>query len=349
MPANPFKQLPIPYPLPPMEAETAAELPEGDGWQYEPKWDGFRCIAFRDGDALALQSKNQKPLERYFPEVRDALLALRPQRYVLDGELVVPVEGRLDFDQLLQRIHPAASRIKKLSEQIPAHFIVFDLLVDERRTAVWEKALVDRRPRLEKFAARYFEGASQVHLSPASRALKHTAAWRESAGPALDGIIAKKIDATYRAGERDAVVKVKFLRTVDCVVGGFRFGKNGKTAGSLLLGLYDDDGLLHHVGYTTPSQRMTGGKDLTAQLEALRKEPGFTGRAPGGPSRWATERSTEWEPLKPELVVEVRYDHMTNGRFRHGAKFLRWRPDKGPKQCTFQQLAPPKDSALNLL
>ena len=294
MAANPFKDLPIPYPLAPMEAETAAALPEGERWQYEPKWDGFRCIAFRDGDKLALQSKNQKPLERYFPEVRAALLRLGPQRFVLDGELVVPVEGRFDFDQLLQRIHPAASRIKKLSENTPAHFIVFDLLVDERRTPVWEKPLAERRPRLEKFAARYLGNGPQIHLSPASRAISAAAAWRKASGPALDGIIAKQIDAPYRVGERNAMVKVKFLRTVDCVVGGFRYGKNGKTAGSLLLGLYDDDGLLHHVGYTTPSQRMTGGKDLTAQLEGLRKKPGFTGRAPGGPSRWATERSAVW-------------------------------------------------------
>lgn len=329
-------KLPIRFPYPPMEAETADELPSGDEWQYEPKWDGFRCIAFRDGDDVRLQSKAGKPLERYFPEVVGHLLALGARKFVLDGEIVVEVDGRLAFDQLLMRIHPAASRIARLAEEQPADLKLFDLLVDERGTRRTTEPLADRRPRLERFAQRFLGDAS-VALSRATRSRATASRWLAGAGGDTDGVVAKRLDLPYQSGNRDGMVKVKRLRSADCVVGGFRYAAKGGDVGSLLLGLYNHEGTLDHVGFCSGLDA-TLRKGLRERLEKLIKPPGFTGRAPGRPSRWTTERSTAFEPLAPKLVVEVQYDHVTEGRFRHGTRFLRWRPDKAPKQCTIEQV-----------
>jgi ATP-dependent DNA ligase len=330
--------LPITYPYPPMEAASAAVLPNGGGWQYEPKWDGFRCLAFRDGDEVRIQSKAGKPLGRYFPDVVAALAALRAGRFVLDGEIVIPVDGRLSFDELLLRVHPAASRVRALVEAHPARLEVFDLLADERGRSLVELPLAERRQRLEGFARKYFPKGTSVVLSRATRRLATARSWLESGGGGdLDGVVAKRLDLPYRSGERDGMVKVKRQHTADCVVGGFRYASKGGGIGSLLLGLYNGEGLLDHVGFCS-SLSAAERRDLKDKLEPLRKPPGFTGRAPGGPSRWSTERSAQWEPLAPKLVVEVEYDHITNGRFRHGTRFLRWRPDKAPRQCTTEQM-----------
>jgi ATP-dependent DNA ligase len=329
--------LPIKPPYPPMEALLVSEIPAGENWEYEPKWDGFRCLAFRDGDKVELQSKSGQPLERYFPEVVEALLKLKPSKFVLDGELVIPVEGGLSFDDLLQRIHPAASRVLKLSRETPAQFIVFDLLVDETGKALVDLPLDGRRPKLESFAKKYLKKNRTIELSPKTRDILIAREWLSTTGVKLDGVIAKRLDLPYRSGERDGMQKVKRMRTADCVVGGFRYASKGRVVGSLLLGLYDGEGLLHHVGFTS-SFNEAEKKELTTKLEPLIKPPGFTGNKPGGPSRWSTKRSAEWEPLATKLVVEVQYDHFTGGRFRHGTKFLRWRPDKKPKQCLVTQV-----------
>lgn len=329
-------KLPLRFPYPPMEAEISAALPKGDEWQYEPKWDGFRCIAFRDGEEIRLQSKAGKPLERYFPEVVAALHALGAKRFVLDGEIVVEVDGKLAFDQLLQRIHPAASRIARLARERPADLKVFDLLVDERGTRRTTEALAKRRARLERFAKRYFKSAD-IALSRATLKRPTAERWLAGAGGDTDGVVAKRLDLPYQSGNRDGMVKVKRIRSVDCVVGGFRYASKGKGIGSLLLGLYNDDGKLDHVGFCSGLDESVR-VGLRERLESLVKAPGFSGRAPGGPSRWNTERSTDWQPLAPKLVVEVSYDHVTGGRFRHGTRFLRWRPDKAPRQCTMQQI-----------
>jgi ATP-dependent DNA ligase len=344
--------LPLKQPYLPMEAKSVEKLPSGDNWQYEPKWDGFRCLAFRDGEHVDLQSKSGQPLARYFPEIVEALLKLKPKQFVIDGEIVVPVKGKFSFDDLLMRIHPAASRIKKLAQETPAKLIVFDLLVDDRGKALVDLTLAERRRKLDAFAKKYFVtqtvslrlGKPQsdrlrytIELSPCTADLKIAKDWLAGAGVDLDGVIAKRVDMPYQSGNRHGMVKVKRLRTADCVVGGFRYASEGKVIGSMLLGLYDDEGLLHHVGFTS-SFKADEKPALTKKLEKLIKPPGFTGNAPGGPSRWATERSAEWQPLAPTLVIEVQYDHFTGGRFRHGTKFLRWRPDKKPKQCTFDQV-----------
>jgi ATP-dependent DNA ligase len=334
-------------PIAPMEALPVEAIPEGPQWQYEPKWDGFRCLAFRDGDELKLQSKAGKPLNRYFPEIVEALGALAAPAFVLDGELAVPANAGFSFDALLQRIHPAASRVKRLAAETPAIFIAFDLLADADGRAVMERPLHERRPRLEAFAQRVFDRHPRIRLSPASRSLAQAAKWLKQAGPALDGIIAKLVDSPYRPGERAAVQKIKNYRSADCVVGGFRYGADGKRVGSLLLGLYDD-GLLHHVGFTS-GIRSSERTALTAKLERLIAPPGFTGNAPGGPSRWQTERTGQWQPLKPKLVVEVCFDHFSGGRFRHGTRLLRWRPDKAPRQCSMDQIRRGRGNALRLL
>lgn len=331
-------KLPVEPPYEPMEARLVDAIPEGEGWQYEPKWDGFRCLVYRDGDEVELQSKSGQPLTRYFPEVVADMKALRAGRFVLDGELVVPVEGKLSFDHLLLRIHPAASRVKRLAREHPAAFIAFDLLVDERRTNLVDQPLARRRERLERFAERFFPKRGPIFLSPMHLSPETAHRWLSSAGVDLDGVVAKRRDLIYRSGERTGMVKVKRLRTADCVVGGFRYASRRRVVGSLLLGLYDDDGLLHHVGYTSTINEAEK-KRLTPRLEKLIAPPGFTGRAPGGPSRWSTRRSMEWQPLRPELVVEVRWDHFGGGRFRHGTRLLRFRPDKRPDQCTFEQVA----------
>ncbi|HEX2179482.1 MAG TPA: ATP-dependent DNA ligase [Actinomycetota bacterium] len=330
--------LPIEYPYQPMEAETADELPASRGWLFEPKWDGFRSLVFRDGDEVRIQSKASKPLERYFPDVVEAVRALPARRFVLDGEIVIPVDGRLSFDELLLRVHPAESRVRTLAAAHPARFIAFDLLADERGNALVDLSLEERRPKLEAFGKRHFGRGARIEVSTATKSRATAEKWLEGGGDGdLDGVIAKRLDLPYRSGERDGMIKVKRRRTADCVVGGFRYASRGRQVGSLLLGLYDAEGLLHHVGFSSslPTEVRRG---LTERLERLVEPPGFTGRAPGGPSRWSTERSAEWQPLRPELVVEVEYDHVSGGRFRHGTKFLRWRPDKAPRQCTTRQI-----------
>jgi ATP-dependent DNA ligase len=318
-----------------MEALLAAELPDGDGWQFEPKWDGFRCLAHRDGDEVTLTSKSGKPLGRYFPEVVEMLGSLKDRQFLLDGELIISVGDVLSFDALQLRLHPAESRIRKLSQQTPAELMAFDLL-ELDGASLAKEPLESRRKRLEQFMAR--NSAPALHLSPATRDRDTALGWLERSGGALDGVIAKRTDLEYRSGER-AMIKVKQQRTADCVVGGFRYAEKKKEVGSLLLGLFGDDGLLHHVGFTS-ALKAEDRPALTKKLEKLIGPPGFTGSAPGGPSRWKTDRSAEWQPLRHELVVEVRYDQVTARRFRHGTGFVRWRPDKDPKQCTFEQLAP---------
>jgi ATP-dependent DNA ligase len=338
--------MPLKPPLAPMEARSVDAIPEGPDWQYEPKWDGFRCVVFRDGGDVTLQSKAGKPLTRYFPDVVAAVSQLKAKRFVLDGEIVVPRDGAFSFDDLLQRIHPAKSRIEKLARETPALLIAFDLLQDERGHSLLELPLRDRRLKLDAFANDYFDGSSR--LSPATTKLSDAKGWLKKVGATLDGIIAKRRDAPYGAGTRDAMVKIKNYRSADCVVGGFRYGTNSKLMGSLLLGLYDDDGLLHHVGFTSSIAR-TEKPAITAKLEKLKGGSGFTGNAPGGPSRWATERSAEWVPVKPKLVVEVCYDHFSGERFRHGTRLLRWRPDKAPQQCTMDQVKQKKADLMKLL
>ena len=320
-----------------MEAKLVETLPAGDVWQYEPKWDGFRCVAFRNGERVDLQSKSGQPLARYFPEIVEALLKLKPKQFVLDGEIVVPIKGRFSFDDLLMRIHPAASRIKKLAAETPAKLIVFDLLVDDRSKRLTDELLANRRKKLDAFAKKYLAKNKSIELSPCTTDLKIAKDWLAGAGVDLDGVIAKRTDMAYQSGNRHGMVKVKRMRTADCVVGGFRYASEGKVMGSLLLGLYDGKGLLHHVGFSS-SFKNSEKPALTRKLEKLIKPPGFTGNAPGGPSRWATERSAEWQPLAPKLVCEIQYDHFTGGRFRHGTKFLRWRPDKKPATCKFDQV-----------
>jgi ATP-dependent DNA ligase len=318
-----------------MEALLAVELPDGEGWQFEPKWDGFRCLARREGGEVTLTSKSGKPLARYFPEMVEILLGTKEKKFLIDGELIIPAGDALSFEALQLRLHPAESRVWKLAKETPAELMVFDLL-ELGGKPLADLPLAKRREALEKFmAANRVEG---LLISPMTRDREVALAWLKRSGGALDGVIAKRADLEYRSGER-AMVKVKQQRTADCVVGGFRYAEKKPEVGSLLLGLYDDEGLLNHVGFTSaiPAKERP---QLTKDLEALIQPPGFTGNAPGGPSRWNTERTGQWEPLKPELVVEVRYDQVTGRRFRHGTGFVRWRPDKGPRQCTFDQLAP---------
>jgi ATP-dependent DNA ligase len=327
---------PLPLDTPPMEAKRLDALPDDPGlWQYERKWDGFRCLAFRQGDQVELRGKSGKPLGRYFPEVLAMLGKLPAATFVLDGEIVIDMGGQFSFDALQMRLHPAESRIRKLAAQTPAHLIVFDMLCDARGKVLIEEPLAARRAALEAFFASNRQG---LVLSEATRDVDRARSWLAASGHgATDGVVAKRLDEPYAPGER-SMVKVKRLRTADCVVGGFRYLSGSREVGSLLLGLYDTEGKLHHVGFTS-----TIAKDdraaLTRRLEAMREGPGFTGRSPGGPSRWSTERSGAWEPLRPELVVEVRFDQVTGERFRHGTRFLRWRPDKRPDQCTFEQIA----------
>ena len=331
-------KLPVQPPFPPMEAKLVDDIPDGALWQYEPKWDGFRCLAFRDGDTVELQSKAGQPLGRYFPEIVEAVRALKPNKFVLDGEIVILLNGHLSFDDLLMRIHPAASRIKKLSVETPATFLVFDLLVDDKGHSLVEETQAARRERLELFF-KTFKGNSSIRLSPMTRERAEAEKWmKELAATGFDGVVAKALDQAYQSGER-AMRKIKSIRTADCVVGGFRYASKGGEVGSLLLGVYNDAGQLDHIGF---SSSFTAGerKELKKILKPYMNGEGFSGKAPGGPSRWSTERSGEWEKLEPKLVCEVKYDHFSGGRFRHGSKFLRWRPDKDPKSCTYEQLTP---------
>lgn len=322
-----------------MEARLVDELPADDGWQFEPKWDGFRCLAFRSGDAVEIKAKSGKSLSRFFPEVLANLRALGQRAFVLDGELIISAsDGGLAFDALQMRLHPAQSRIQRLSKETPADFVFFDCLLAGRGKPLLNEPLVHRREVLERFFAD-FGGAHGLRLTPCTHKLRQARSWLNTPRVSLDGVIAKQLDLPYLAGER-AMLKVKRLRTADCVVGGFRYASAGRLVGSLLLGLYDTAKRLHHVGFTS-SIRDQERPALTKRLERLIAPPGFTGDAPGGPSRWSTERSAQWEPLRPQLVVEVRYDHVTGQRFRHGTHFVRWRPDKAPGQCTFDQLDRP--------
>jgi ATP-dependent DNA ligase len=335
-------------PFPPMEARSVDEIPIGADWQYEPKWDGFRCLLFRDGNKVELQSKSGQPLTRYFPELVEAALKVSAATFVLDGEIVVPVDDAFSFDALLQRIHPAPSRVQRLAEETPALLIAFDLLVGADGEALVAEPLVERRRALETFARAYLRGAEGIRLSPATTQLATAKRWLGRVGATLDGIIAKRRDVEYRPGDRSGMQKIKNYRSADCVVGGFRYNEGKPVVGSLLLGLYDRKGVLHHVGFTSTIKR-EDKPALTKKLERLVAPPGFTGNAPGGPSRWSTERSSEWRPLRPKLVVEVCYDHFSGERFRHGTRLLRWRPDKSPKQCTMEQVKQKKANLMALL
>jgi ATP-dependent DNA ligase len=340
-----------------MEAKSVPEIPNGEGWLYEPKWDGFRCLAFRKGGKVLLQSKAGQPLGRYFPELVDALEQLPADRFVLDGEIVIIQHGHLSFDDLLMRIHPAESRIRKLAQATPATYLLFDLLVDEKGKSTVGAALTERRKKLEEFHSRQVveKGPSarakaiaggdkslRIALSPATRERRKAEKWmRELAASGFDGVVAKRLDLPYQSGERTGMVKIKRIRTADCVVGGFRYAQKGGEIGSLLLGLYNEAGQLDHIGFTSSFSR-EARQELKGVLLPLRGGEGFTGKAPGGPSRWSTRRSDEWVPLKPKLVCEVQYDHYSGGRFRHGSKFLRWRPDKEARKCTMEQVRPAK-------
>ncbi|MGI8527196.1 MAG: ATP-dependent DNA ligase [Pseudolabrys sp.] len=334
-------------PYPPMEALSVNEIPTGKQWQYEPKWDGFRCLLFRDSGKVELQSKSGQSLTRYFPEIVAAALHVKTNDFALDGEIVVPHGRAFSFDDLLQRIHPAQSRVKKLSAETPALLIVFDLLAKDGKPLV-AQPLEARRKRLEAFARKCLRGRKTFRLSPATTRLADARKWLKQVGATLDGIIAKRRDMAYQSGNRDGMRKIKNYRSADCVVGGFRYNEGTKVAGSLLLGFYNQQGLLDHVGFTS-SLKAAEKKALTTRLKPLIAAPGFTGDKPGGPSRWSTKRSSEWQPLKPELVVEVCYDHFSGGRFRHGTRLLRWRPDKPPKQCTIDQVAQKKADLMKLL
>ena len=319
--------------LSPMEAKLVADLPEEAGWQFEPKWDGFRALGFRDGKHVEILSKSGKSLARYFPEIVAMIAAVKRERFTLDGELILPIGGILSFDALQARLHPAASRIEKLSRETPAQLMLFDCLMLDGVDLVGEP-LAKRRLALERFHARH--GSAALLLSDRTEKIDAAQAWLARSGGALDGVVAKRIDEPYRPGER-AMLKVKQHRSADCVVGGFRRAKDGAGVASLLLGLYDDAGLLNHVGFTSgiaAEERLA----LAERLEPLIEAPGFTGKAPGGPSRWNDGKESAWEPLRPELVVEVLYDQVTGKRFRHGTRLLRWRPDKAPAQCRMEQL-----------
>lgn len=316
-----------------MEAKLVDELPAGPGWQYEPKWDGFRAMIYREGEAVDMLSKSGKPLGRYFPEIVALIASIPEEHFVLDGEIILPVADMLSFDALQARLHPAQSRIDRLSKETPAQLMLFDCL-SVGAADLGKLPLSARRKALEAFHAR--NTRADLLLSPCSDDITDAHSWLAASGGALDGVVAKRLDDPYRGGER-AMLKVKRHRSADCVVGGFRRVKEGRDVASLLLGLYDDRGMLNHVGFTS-GIAVADRTALTAKLEPLIEAPGFTGKAPGGPSRWNDGRESAWEPLRPELVVEVLYDQVTGDRFRHGTRIMRWRPDKAPQACTMDQL-----------
>ena len=315
--------LPLSPPVKPQLARSARELPTGEGWRYEPKWDGFRTIVFRDGDDVHLQSRNGRPMNRYFPEVLDQVRALPGERLVLDGELIVVVDGVQEFDLLGQRIHPAASRVRMLAEQTPAAFVAFDLLAEGDDVLI-ELPYDERRARLEPAIA------APVQLTPMTADADGAGGWLTGQS---EGVIAKRAEAPYKPGERTGMVKIKRVRTADAVVQAFRFGKAEGTVGSLILGLYDADGELHVVGHTSGFNAREK-RELLAKLEPYRTYE----RGAGEPSRWKSDEELVWEGLRPELVCEVAFDHITGRRIRHGARFVRWRPDKAPGECTIEQL-----------
>ena len=322
--------------LRPMEAKLVQALPQDGRWQFEPKWDGFRCLVFRDGDEVQLVAKSGKPLGRYFPEIIKIFASVSPARFIIDGELLIPIGKNLSFEALQMRLHPARSRIDKLSKETPALFMAFDILMNDKGQNYLVRPLTARREALEAQLKR-FGSVDRLRLSPFSRKLEDAHKWLARAGAgALDGVIAKPLDEPYRPEER-GMLKIKPARTADCVVGGFRYATGSNHVGSILLGLYDRSGKLNHVGFSSGISN-ADRPELTKKLEKLRGGAGFTGDAPGGPSRWSTERSAEWVPLKPKLVVEVGYDQVTGSRFRHGTHIIRWRPDKSPEQCRCEQM-----------
>lgn len=327
-------------PIEPMEAKLVAALPTGPGWQYEPKWDGFRAIVRRAGTQVEITSRSGKPLGRYFPELVAMLEEIDEDCFALDGEIILPVNGALSFDALQARLHPAASRVARLARETPARLILFDCLARGDR-ALADQPLQERRQVLEAFHARH--GSAHLKLSPATEAREKAEEWLRRSGGALDGVVAKRLDEPYRPGAR-AMLKVKQRRTADCVIGGFRREAEGGAVASLLLGLYDESGLLHHVGFVSGLQAVTRTA-LASMLEPLVGGAGFTGKAPGGPSRWNAGKASSWVPVAPDLVVEVLYDQVTAERFRHAARLLRLRPDKAPQSCTFKQLEPAIDPA----
>ncbi|MFD8478439.1 ATP-dependent DNA ligase [Kitasatospora sp. NPDC059673] len=343
-------QLPVMPPVSPMLAKAVTAIPPG--MQYEAKWDGFRAIVFRDGDEIELGSRTGKPLTRYFPEVVAAVRDQLPERCVVDGEIVVAHDGRLHFEELLERIHPAASRVRTLAERTPASLVAFDLLAldDEDLTT---RPLIERRAELAQLLA---DGTPPVHLAPATTDLDTARGWfSRFEGAGLDGVVAKPLDAPYRPGER-TMFKVKHVRTADCVVAGYREHKSGPVVGSLLLGLYDPEGRLQHVGVSA-SFPMARRRELAEELAPLRldaddlsghpwaawadEQAQASSRLPGAVSRWTGKKDLSWVPLRPERVAEVGYDHMEGTRFRHTTQFKRWRPDRTPESCTYAQLEEP--------
>jgi ATP-dependent DNA ligase len=319
-----------------MEAKLVDALPIEGRWQFEPKWDGFRAIASRSGDAVEIMSKSGKSLARFFPEVVATLAATASSDFVIDGELVLPIKDVLSFEALQARLHPAESRIRKLASETPAQLMLFDCLALDGAEMI-AAPLTERRRAIEKF--HHAEKNRALLLSPASQDADAAAAWLARSGGALDGVIAKPLDEPYRPGER-AMLKVKERRTADCVVGGFRRSKSGPVVASLLLGLYDEADRLNYVGFTS-AFAAEDKSALTRKLEGLIAGSAFTGNSPGGSSRWNNGEQHEWHPLKPELVAEVSFDQVTGGRFRHGTKLCRWRPDKAPHQCRMEQMEYP--------
>lgn len=349
-------ELPVNPPVLPMLAKRVSELPVDGNWMFEPKWDGFRALVFRDHDEVFIQSRDEKPLNRYFPELLEPLMSQLPTRCVLDGEIVIAKDGALDFDALQLRLHPAASRVKLLSQQIPASIVFFDLLAEGKRD-LRELSFVERRRKMESVLARV---EPPVHLTPITNDLVVASDWfRRFEGAGLDGVVAKPVTGRYESNKR-VMLKVKHERECDCVVAGFRWHKKGErtAVGSLLLGLFDEDGDLHHVGVCasfTDKKRLELVEFLAPyRKKALENHPwrewatvdlSDPRRIPGAQSRWSQGKDMSWEPLRPELVVEVAYDHMQGSRFRHTAQFRRWRKDKKPKDCTFEQLevVPPQE------
>ena len=355
--ASAAADFPIAPPIEPMLAKLATALPAGDGWLFEPKWDGFRAIVFRDRDRLFIQSRELRPLDRYFPELEEPLRASLPLRCVIDGEIVIATEHGLDFDALQMRLHPAASRVTKLAAETPAAFIAFDLLADGAGD-IRSRPQVERRRRLEQALS---HASTSVHLTPCSRDRSVAEEWfHRFEGAGLDGVVAKHEATTYQPGKR-VMIKVKHVRTADCVTAGFRWHKQGPGTliGSLLLGLYDDDGALHHVGvtssFTMDTRRRLADELAPLRVDALAAHPwrhwaevaDGAVRMPGGQSRWSAGKDLSWEPLRIERVCEVAYDHLQGDRFRHAARFVRWRPDKRPADCRYDQLdvTPPAELA----
>lgn len=319
----------------PMEARLVNKLPSGAGWQFEPKWDGFRCIVYKNGPKVELRAKSGKTLSRYFPEIVAAIASAPTKQFTMDGELIIEIDGKSSFDALQMRLHPAASRVAKLSHETPSTFKAFDCLRNKKGELIIDAPLQTRRRALEDLIAD-FSDEQRTALTQFTTDRRVATHWLNGDLCGIDGVIAKCLDGSYMPGER-AMLKVKRIRTADCVVGGFRYEAARKLVGSLLLGLFDKAGKLHHVGFTSAISREDKPK-LTKILETLVAPPGFTGNTPGGRSRWSNARSAEWQPLKPKLVVEVSYDHVTGHRFRHGTRIIRWRPDKSPRQCTLSQI-----------